>query len=80
MKFEIKVGTENWGADSPVHALKKEANWLEFVQLVPMKDYIYEREISKIKFKPVLDEFMLPHKSFLEIADYEVTILNHFIL
>jgi hypothetical protein len=39
-----------------------------------MKDYIYEREMAKIRFKSVLDEFILPHKSFLEIGDYEVLI------
>lgn len=73
-----KVGTENWGADSPIHALKKEANWMNFIQLVPNKDPIYEKDIAKIKQKNTLDQFLLPHNNFLEINNDEVSFEKFF--
>ncbi len=64
--------TENWGADSPMHALKKEANWIEFVQLTPMPDYTYEKSITKLKLKQQLDQLLVSHGSFLELNNDEV--------
>jgi hypothetical protein len=72
IKSIYKVGTENWGADSAVHSLKKDANWLSFVQLIPNKDYIYERDISKLKQKLLIDEFLKKHNEFLEMNNDEV--------
>ena len=68
----LKIGTENWGADSPVHAIRKEANWLEFVQLVPNKDHIFEKDMAKLKQKLLIDEFLKKHNEFLEISNEEV--------
>ena len=68
----FKGGSENWGIDSPIHALKKESNWLEFVQLVPFKDPVYEKDMSKIKQRRTLDEFILSHNRFLGVNNDEV--------
>ena len=70
--LQFQVTTENWGADSPMHALKKEANWLEFIQLVPLADYTYEKDMSRLKLKQPIDEFLIKHTSFIEINNDEV--------
>ncbi|CAF0884068.1 unnamed protein product [Brachionus calyciflorus] len=68
---ENEIGSENWGADSSIHALKKESNWLDYIQLVPQKDSIYEKDISKLKQKHSIDQYLLSHNSFLEIKNDE---------
>ncbi len=67
-----KFKFENWGSDSPIHALRKESNWLEFVQLIPEKDAIYEKLRAKIKSRQSMDQYLLPHNSFIELNDDEV--------
>ena len=70
--FLLKVDTENWGADAPLHSLKKESNWLEFVQLYPIKDVSYEKDMAKLRQRQALDQYILPHNSFLELNNDEV--------
>ncbi|RNA10543.1 transmembrane protein -like, partial [Brachionus plicatilis] len=65
------LGSENWGADSSIHALKKESNWLEFIQLVPQKDPTYEKDIAKLAQKHFIDQYLISHNSFLEIGNDE---------
>ena len=72
----IEVGSENWGTDSPIHALKKEANWLEFIQLIANKDPVFEKDMAKIKQRNMLDQFLIPHSNFIEINNDEVSNLT----
>jgi hypothetical protein len=65
----FKVNNDNWPADSPKYTLKKEANWLEFIQLIPQKDHVYEKTMAKIKLKLTVDQYLLPHNSFIEISN-----------
>jgi hypothetical protein len=67
---------ENWGSDSPIHSLRKESNWLEFVQLIPEKDIIYEKLSAKIKSRQSMDQYLLPHNSFIELNDDEVDLVQ----
>ena len=55
-----------------MQALKKEANWLNFIQIKPRKDPVFEREMSKLKLRNLIDQFLLPHNSFIEINNDEV--------
>ena len=71
--FIIKVGQENWGSDTPMHALKKESNWIKFIQLVPHKDAIYEKAISKIRNKNRVDELLVSHAAFMEVNNNDVS-------
>ena len=68
----VESGNEKWGTDSPIHALKKEANWVEFIQIVAKKDPIYENDMAKIKQRNLIDQFLLPHSNFIEIGNDEV--------
>jgi hypothetical protein len=67
-----ETNSDKWGADSPENALKKEANWLEFVQIVAAKDAMFERDMAKIRSRNLLDQFLMPHSKFLEIDNEEV--------
>jgi hypothetical protein len=58
-----------------MHALKKESNWIKFIQLTPHKDAIYEKAISKIRAKILVDELLVSHSSFLEVNSDDVICL-----
>jgi len=77
--FKTYDGTEGakWGVDSPEHAFKKEANWLEFVQIVPAKDALFEKDMAKIRSRNLLDQFLMPHSKFIEIGSEEVIMMNN---
>jgi hypothetical protein len=70
--LKTQTGHENWGVDSSSHSLKKEANWVEFIQLIPKKDPFYEKTISKLRNKHKHDELLVAHAKFLEFNDEEV--------
>lgn len=67
----IDTDSDNINNNSPIHALKKEANWIEFITIKKNKDAVYEKEIAKLKDRNHLDQFLLPHSNFLEISNDE---------
>lgn len=46
---------------------------MDFIQLVPQKDAIYEKDISKLKQKHSIDQYLISHNSFIEIKNDEVS-------
>lgn len=59
-----------------MQALKKEANWINFIQIKPRKDPVFEKEMSKLKLRNLVDQFLLPHNSFIEINNDEVLFMQ----
>lgn len=58
-----------------MHALEKESNWLQYIQLTPHKDAAYEKAISQIRNKILVDELLVSHSSFLEVKNDDVSLL-----
>ncbi|XP_033105563.1 uncharacterized protein LOC117107864 [Anneissia japonica] len=69
MYDKLEIGRETWGADMSSHALKKEANWLSFVKLKPIKDPIQEKSMTKLRQKNNIDELLKAQSKFFSISD-----------
>ena len=41
------IQTDSSENESSIQALKKEANWINFIQIKPRKDPVFEKEMSK---------------------------------
>ncbi|XP_064604712.1 uncharacterized protein LOC135469969 isoform X2 [Liolophura sinensis] len=67
----FEAGQENWGADTFLHALKKEANWQEFVRLKPEKDAHQEKQMTQLRHRKKIDELLRVQSHFLQVMDAE---------
>ena len=52
--------------------MKKEAKRVDFIQIKPCKDPVFEKEMAKLKLRNLIDQFILPHNSFIEVNSDEV--------
>ena len=66
--------SDKWGTDSPIHAIKKESSWLEFMHLVPRKDPVFEKLMLKVKQVYIVDQYLVSHDSFLKLKNDDVTL------
>ncbi|XP_047193536.1 uncharacterized protein si:ch73-242m19.1 isoform X3 [Scophthalmus maximus] len=64
-----EVGEGQWGRKSAATALRKEANWIPFVQVKPRRDPWRQKLITKLKEKKSVDELLRTHCSFLQVPD-----------
>lgn len=66
------MGTQNWGADHSIHALKKDCNWLEFINFKIDVDPVQEKEMTRLRHRNIVDELLRTQARFLHINDPEV--------
>uniref|UniRef100_UPI0037E99645 uncharacterized protein n=1 Tax=Semicossyphus pulcher TaxID=241346 RepID=UPI0037E99645 len=64
-----EVKRSQWGRKSPSQALKKEANWIPFIQVKPKRDPWQQKLITKLKEKKSVDELLRMHSRFLQVPD-----------
>eukprot|EP00106_Octopus_bimaculoides_P004414 XP_014771856.1 PREDICTED: uncharacterized protein LOC106870339 [Octopus bimaculoides] len=70
---------EKWGSEKP-KLLKKPANWLPFVKLIPSKNIEQEKKWTELRQKKQIDALLLQQSSLLKMADPDkviVTLKNH---
>ncbi|XP_050923207.1 putative uncharacterized protein C6orf183 [Lates calcarifer] len=64
-----EVKESQWGRKSASMALRKEANWIPFIQVKPRRDPWQQKLITKLKEKKSVDELLRMHCSFLQVPD-----------
>ncbi|XP_047466605.1 uncharacterized protein si:ch73-242m19.1 [Mugil cephalus] len=64
---DVKDG--QWGRNSANMAVKKEANWIPFIQVKPRRDPWRQKLITKLKEKKEVDELLKMHCRFLQVPD-----------
>ncbi|XP_050934311.1 LOW QUALITY PROTEIN: putative uncharacterized protein C6orf183 [Lates calcarifer] len=62
-----EVKESQWGRKSASMALRKEANWIPFIQVKPRRDPWQQKLITKLKEKKSVDELLRMHCSFLQV-------------
>ena len=67
------MGSQNWGADHSTHALKKDCNWLQFINFKLDIDPIQEKEMTRLRHANKVDELLRTQSRFLQITDSEVS-------
>lgn len=75
MSSLFQIGQENWGIDSPTHAMKQESNWLPYRKLKPELNATQEKVWTELRQKDNLDEILRMQSKFLQVSDPEVTVL-----
>ncbi|XP_044023592.1 uncharacterized protein si:ch73-242m19.1 isoform X2 [Siniperca chuatsi] len=64
-----EVKQSQWGRKSACLALKKEANWIPFIQVKPKWDPWQQKLVTKLKEKKCVDELLNMHSRFLQVPD-----------
>ncbi|XP_034531295.1 putative uncharacterized protein C6orf183 [Notolabrus celidotus] len=64
-----EVKQSQWGRKSACQALRKEANWIPFIQVKPKHDPWQQKLITKLKEKKSVDELLKMHSRFLQVPD-----------
>ncbi|KAI3367519.1 hypothetical protein L3Q82_026373, partial [Scortum barcoo] len=64
-----EVKHSQWGRKSSSSALRKEANWIPFIQVKPRWDPWQQKLITKLKEKKCVDELLRMHSRFLQVPD-----------
>ncbi|XP_053377209.1 uncharacterized protein LOC123529723 isoform X3 [Mercenaria mercenaria] len=65
------LGQENWGIDSPTHALKQESNWLPYVKLKPEHNATQEKVWTQLRQVNNTDEILRMQAHFIHVSDAE---------
>ncbi|XP_034419431.1 uncharacterized protein si:ch73-242m19.1 [Cyclopterus lumpus] len=58
-----------WGRKSPRTALRKEADWIPFIQVKPKRDPWQQKLVAKLKEKKSVDELLKMNSRLLQVAD-----------
>ncbi|XP_019393423.1 PREDICTED: transmembrane protein FLJ37396 isoform X1 [Crocodylus porosus] len=66
-----RPGSENWGTFDPSIALKKQANWIPFLQIKPKQDPWQQKLLTKLKQWKKVDLLMDLQSKFLEVSSME---------
>ncbi|KAL7380391.1 hypothetical protein ABVT39_017041 [Epinephelus coioides] len=64
-----EVKQSQWGRKTPSLALRKEANWIPFIQVKPRRDPWQQKLVTKLKEKKSVDELLKMHSRFLQVPD-----------
>ncbi|XP_019133387.2 uncharacterized protein si:ch73-242m19.1 [Larimichthys crocea] len=64
-----EVKESQWGRKSASSALKKEADWMPFIQVKPSRDPWQQKLVTKLKEKKCVDELLKMHSRFLQVSD-----------
>ncbi|XP_073339210.1 uncharacterized protein [Pagrus major] len=64
-----EVKQSQWGRKSASLALRKEADWIPFIQVKPKRDPWQQKLIMKLKEKKSVDELLKMHSRFLQVPD-----------
>nr|XP_046268697.1 uncharacterized protein si:ch73-242m19.1 isoform X2 [Scatophagus argus] len=64
-----EVKHSQWGRRSAATALRKEANWIPFIQVKPRRDPWQQKLIAKLKERKCVDELLKMHSRFLQVPD-----------
>ncbi|TKS86985.1 Coiled-coil domain-containing protein 162 [Collichthys lucidus] len=64
-----EVRESQWGRKSASSALRKEADWMPFIQVKPRRDPWQQKLVTKLKEKKRVDELLKMHSSFLQVSD-----------
>ncbi|TDG99230.1 hypothetical protein EPR50_G00207510 [Perca flavescens] len=65
----MEVKESQWGRKSASLALRKEANWIPFIQVKPRRDPWQQKLVTKLKEKKSVDELLKMHSRFLQVPD-----------
>ncbi|KAL4226305.1 hypothetical protein ACF0H5_014288 [Mactra antiquata] len=65
----IELGLENWGIDSPTHALKQESNWIPYVKLKAEHNANQEKIWTQLRQVNNTDEILRMQAHFLHVSD-----------
>ncbi|CAJ1073323.1 uncharacterized protein si:ch73-242m19.1 isoform X2 [Xyrichtys novacula] len=64
-----EVKQSQWGRKSASQALRKEANWIPFIQVKPKHDPWQQKLFTQLKEKKSVDELLRMHSRFLQVPD-----------
>ncbi|KAM3594364.1 uncharacterized protein V6R79_006445 [Siganus canaliculatus] len=64
-----EVKQSHWGRKKEGLALRKEANWIPFIQVKPRLDSWQQKVVTKLKESKSVDELLKSHSRFLQISD-----------
>ncbi|XP_047197655.1 putative uncharacterized protein C6orf183 [Hippoglossus stenolepis] len=64
-----EVKGSQWGRKSASAALRKEANWIPFIQVKPRRDPWRQKLVTKLQEKKSVDELLRMHCRFLQVPD-----------
>ncbi|XP_051252376.1 uncharacterized protein si:ch73-242m19.1 isoform X2 [Dicentrarchus labrax] len=64
-----EVKRSQWGRKSASLALKKEANWIPFIQVKPKRDPWQQKLVTKLREKKSVDELLKMQSRFLQVPD-----------
>ncbi|XP_062252536.1 putative uncharacterized protein C6orf183 [Platichthys flesus] len=64
-----EVKGSQWGRKSASAALRKEANWIPFIQVKPRRDPWRQKLVTKLQEKKSVDKLLRMHCSFLQVPD-----------
>lgn len=71
---------QNWGTESAIHALKKEANWIPFVTMIAERDPLQENTMAELRCQKNIDLLLQAQSNFLKAADHEVSLYQVFVI
>jgi len=77
--FTLKGGQQNWGTETAVHALKKEANWIEFITIFAERDPTQENMMAELRFRKNIDLLLQAQSHFMKATDHDVSSDTHYI-
>ncbi|VDM04602.1 unnamed protein product [Schistocephalus solidus] len=66
-------GSERWGFDSYMHAVKKPANWLPYVKLRPKRNADLVKSQMELRSAGNIDEILRASAAFLKVKQPEVS-------
>ncbi|KAM8736120.1 uncharacterized protein AB9X84_021648 [Acanthopagrus schlegelii] len=64
-----EVKQSQWGRTSAGLAVRKEADWIPFIQVKPKRDPWQQKLLMKLKEKKSVDELLKMHSRFLQVPD-----------
>ncbi|KAG7510523.1 hypothetical protein JOB18_024247 [Solea senegalensis] len=64
-----EVEESQWGRKSGNMALRKEANWIPFIQVKPRQDPWQQKTVTRLRENKCVDELLRTHCSFLQVSD-----------
>ncbi|XP_052781335.1 uncharacterized protein LOC128217918 isoform X2 [Mya arenaria] len=67
----MEIGQENWGIDSPTHALKQESNWLPYVKMRAELNASQEKMWTQLRQISNTDEILRMQAHFIHVSDPE---------
>ncbi|VDK46013.1 unnamed protein product [Dibothriocephalus latus] len=68
-------GTERWGFDSCMHAVKKPANWLPYVKIRPKRNADLVKSQMELRSAGNIDEILRAAAAFLKVKQPEVSFI-----